>query len=239
MDADVDEQRFNKVFGVSSKRLLGSQAAKLRVEKRRWKAYLAKKPEDAAAKAELQRLEVGLKDLKRCTENTCSLKDVRKLSFIESVVVSDGKVVLETVNIKFKWKEQLVGLGNYLITFTGNGKLPKIKRKQGKAAGVYHTHVGSLYGVCWTHSKKTKQLLNDALRDKRPDVIATIAFEMLRKPDEGSGLVSCSKFIYGVQHDKKEEISEVDIDWERFCAWIERVRWRFRILPRLRHLQTA
>lgn len=223
------EQLFNEVFGAVSRTAAKEETAALQAEAWRWKKFLVARPGNRNAKLELKKIEKEIIRIKTSPENVFPFKNVQSLPFIKEVLVIDNEAFLETTDIMVDWRGLSVNMGSYLIVFKSNGKRPKIRRTLGRvrtSKGYYHhPHISNYSGVCWTDSTRIGNMLNEALRDKRPDIIATIAWTMLRNPLAGHPYVNGDRFLSAIVNPSSlEDILDLERLLRRFNAWITNSR---------------
>lgn len=211
---------FDGIFEANSQSISSEKISEVEGKVERWERYLAERPGDKTSEKMLKKFERQLKELKRCPENLSLLKKVENLPFVKNVDVNRSRAILETEEIVLGLNQEIVNVGSYLIEFRKNGELPNIKRKQGtvrtKSSGgrYHHPHISDGY-VCWSHQKDVMKMLDDAVIDKRPDIIATVAWEMLRKPTEGIGYVSGVHFLRSINHPPPTPVRQRRIDEQR------------------------
>ncbi len=250
-------QLFGEFFNDASNKEVTTNRVAVLEKRKRWKAYLDGVPADAGALQMLASLDKDLSKLNNSTKNIANLSKVQRLSFIKDVIVEDDKVILETENVEFKWREKNVDIGNYFITFSKYSRRPTVTRKQGhiRTAGgtvrdrfVHHPVIADSGNICWGNSNKVENMVNLAVKDKRPEVVATIIWNILKNPFNGSGWVTGQTFMSVIVNPLPTRMSEVqkrnrrareawnDLKIVRFVSYLKRT---IRLRTRLRQIILA
>lgn len=227
-------QQFDQIIGSSSSTMVKKELAMVSATARRWKKYLANNPGDKAAERVLKSLESKRAEVKRSPDGTSALKKVEELPFIKSVSVEKRSAILETNDLVVDWGGKIVNIGGYFLKFRRWKSLPDIGRVQGSVKTIFgryhHPHISRNGDVCWPYESEVKEMLEDAVRDERPDIIAIIAWEMLRNLHEGAPYVSCDRFVSVIAGRELDSVFVMDM--RRLRAWISESR----PLRLLRHL---
>lgn len=216
-------QQFDRIIGASSTAMAKNELSKISAMARRWKKYLAKNPGDKAAERVLKQLEAKRVEVKRSPEGISTLKKVEELPFIKNVLIRERRAVLETEDIVVDWDGTIVNIGSYFLKF-GQYSLPDIRRVQGSVKTIFgnyhHPHISRSGDVCWPHDERVEEMLKEARMDGRPDIIATIAWEMLRNAHKGQPYVSCDRFVSAIAGRELDSVFVMDM--RRLRTWIRR-----------------
>jgi flagellar biosynthesis chaperone FliJ len=157
-------------------------------------------------KTRIENNEISIKDyekrlsaLKKTLKETNVLKEIKKLPFVTKIVLSEGKIIITTINLV----PRRVNLGKYEFEIGKDGyiKLFRVKGNIGCRAHIFANCEGY---ICYGGGE-LERTINSLKREGRIDLVLSATWELLKNFDinESSPYISWEDFVIDFRSSKR------------------------------------